>query len=130
MDLTLVVVSVSVWISHMFHSANLVIHDHKQLQYICISRSALSSSAPFYMVPTVDTVRSNFPVKALVLAQYPVLLTGPVATGKTSVIHNILQGLDKKCQHVFTVWCLALSVCVYAKSESFFFYSCKNNSFA
>ncbi|KAF1380471.1 hypothetical protein PFLUV_G00164080 [Perca fluviatilis] len=57
-----------------------------------------NANAPFYkiMVPTVDTVRYNFLVKALVLGQYPVLLTGPVSTGKTSVVQSILQGLDNK----------------------------------
>ncbi|XP_040887758.1 dynein heavy chain 2, axonemal [Toxotes jaculatrix] len=57
-----------------------------------------NASAPFYkiMVPTVDTVRYNFLVKALVLGRYPVLLTGPVGTGKTSVAQSVLQGLDDK----------------------------------
>lgn len=57
-----------------------------------------SLRAPFYkiMVPTVDTVRYNLLVKALVLKHYPVLLTGPVGTGKTSVAQSILQGLDNK----------------------------------
>uniref|UniRef100_A0A4W6ECP9 Dynein axonemal heavy chain 2 n=1 Tax=Lates calcarifer TaxID=8187 RepID=A0A4W6ECP9_LATCA len=57
-----------------------------------------NASAPFYkiMVPTVDTVRYNFLVKALVLGQYPVLLSGPVGTGKTSVAQSVLQGLDNK----------------------------------
>ncbi|XP_034551682.1 dynein heavy chain 2, axonemal-like [Notolabrus celidotus] len=57
-----------------------------------------NADAPFYkiMVPTVDTVRYNFLVKALVLGRYPVLLTGPVGTGKTSVAQSILQGLDDK----------------------------------
>ncbi|KAM9335593.1 LOW QUALITY PROTEIN: dynein axonemal heavy chain 2 [Symphorus nematophorus] len=56
------------------------------------------TNTPFYkiMVPTVDTVRYNFLVKALVLGQYPVLLTGPVGTGKTSVAQSVLQGLDNK----------------------------------
>ncbi|KAM6949562.1 LOW QUALITY PROTEIN: dynein axonemal heavy chain 2 [Aplochiton taeniatus] len=55
-----------------------------------------ASNAPFYkiMVPTVDTVRYNFLVRALVMGQYPVLLTGPVGTGKTSVAQSVLQGLD------------------------------------
>lgn len=58
----------------------------------------LSLRAPFYkiMVPTVDTVRYNLLVKSLVLKHYPVLLTGPVGTGKTSVAQSILQGLDNK----------------------------------
>ncbi|XP_061138372.1 dynein axonemal heavy chain 2 [Syngnathus typhle] len=53
-------------------------------------------NAPFYkiMVPTVDTVRYNFLVTAMVNAQYPVLLSGPVGTGKTSVIHGVLHSLD------------------------------------
>ncbi|XP_039997326.1 dynein heavy chain 2, axonemal [Xiphias gladius] len=57
-----------------------------------------NTSDPFYkiMVPTVDTVRYNFLVKALVLGQYPVLLTGPVGTGKTSVAQSAMQGLDNK----------------------------------
>ncbi|XP_070711337.1 dynein axonemal heavy chain 2 [Pempheris klunzingeri] len=57
-----------------------------------------NANAPFYkiMVPTMDTVRYNFLVKALVLGQYPVLLAGPVGTGKTSVAQSVLQGLDKK----------------------------------
>ncbi|KAM9717113.1 dynein axonemal heavy chain 2 [Menidia menidia] len=57
-----------------------------------------NATSPFYkiMVPTVDTVRYNLVVKALMLNQNPVLLTGPVGTGKTSVAQNVLQGLDKK----------------------------------
>ncbi|XP_062240587.1 dynein axonemal heavy chain 2 [Platichthys flesus] len=57
-----------------------------------------NASSPFYkiMVPTVDTLRYNFLVKALVKAQYPVLLTGPVGTGKTSVAQSLLEGLDNK----------------------------------
>ncbi|XP_056602033.1 dynein axonemal heavy chain 2 isoform X3 [Triplophysa dalaica] len=55
-----------------------------------------ASNAPFYkiMVPTVDTVRYHYLVKALVSAQHPVLLTGPVGTGKTSVAQSVLQSLD------------------------------------
>lgn len=59
---------------------------------------SVSCRAPFYkiMVPTVDTVRYNFLVRALVLGQYPVLLTGPVGTGKTSVAQTVLQGLNER----------------------------------
>nr|XP_015801752.2 dynein axonemal heavy chain 2 [Nothobranchius furzeri] len=55
-------------------------------------------TAPFYeiMVPTVDTVRYNLLVNALVSSQYPVLLTGPVGTGKTSLAQSVLQGLGDK----------------------------------
>nr|XP_046242172.1 dynein axonemal heavy chain 2 isoform X2 [Scatophagus argus] len=57
-----------------------------------------NTNIPFYriMVPTVDTVRYNFLVKALVLGHYPVLLTGPVGSGKTSVAQSVLNGLDEK----------------------------------
>uniref|UniRef100_A0A672FP66 Dynein axonemal heavy chain 2 n=1 Tax=Salarias fasciatus TaxID=181472 RepID=A0A672FP66_SALFA len=57
-----------------------------------------NAAAPFYkiMVPTIDTVRYNLLVQALVLNRYPVLLTGPVGTGKTSVAQNVLQDLDEK----------------------------------
>lgn len=55
-------------------------------------------SDPFYkiMVPTVDTERYKFLVNALVMAQYPVLLTGPVGTAKTSVAQSVLQGLNER----------------------------------
>ncbi|XP_029381754.1 dynein heavy chain 2, axonemal [Echeneis naucrates] len=57
-----------------------------------------NASAPFYkiMVPTVDTIRYNFLVKALVLGQHPVLLTGPVGIGKTSVAQSFLRNLNHK----------------------------------
>lgn len=58
----------------------------------------LSHSAPFYkiMVPTVDTDRYHFLVNALLMGSYPVLLTGPVGTGKTSVAQSVLQGLSER----------------------------------
>ncbi|KAL0970220.1 hypothetical protein UPYG_G00238880 [Umbra pygmaea] len=63
------------------------------------------AKAPFYkiMVPTVDTVRYNFLVQALVKGQYPVLMTGPVGTGKTSVAQSVLQGLDSSKWAVLTI---------------------------
>ncbi|KAK1153304.1 dynein heavy chain 2, axonemal [Acipenser oxyrinchus oxyrinchus] len=62
-------------------------------------------NAPFYkiMVPTVDTVRYNFLVSSLVSNQCPVLLVGPVGTGKTSVAQNVLQSLDSSKWSVLTV---------------------------
>lgn len=65
------------------------------LEAVCLIIMCLCS-APFYkiMVPTVDTVRYHYLVKALVSAQHPVLLTGPVGTGKTSVAQSVLQSLD------------------------------------
>ncbi|XP_060775597.1 dynein axonemal heavy chain 2 [Neoarius graeffei] len=62
-------------------------------------------NAPFYqiMVPTVDTVRYNFLVNSLICGQYPVLLTGPVGTGKTSVAQNVLQDLDPSKWTMLTI---------------------------
>ncbi|XP_073510575.1 dynein axonemal heavy chain 2 isoform X2 [Phyllobates terribilis] len=56
----------------------------------------IPANAPFYkiMVPTVDTVRYQFIVNALVSNQSPVLLVGPVGTGKTSIAQSVLQSLD------------------------------------
>ncbi|XP_074081622.1 dynein axonemal heavy chain 2 isoform X3 [Macrotis lagotis] len=52
-------------------------------------------NTPFYkiMVPTVDTVRYNYLVSALVASQNPILLVGPVGTGKTSIAQSVLQTL-------------------------------------
>ncbi|KAJ8920059.1 hypothetical protein NQ315_011713 [Exocentrus adspersus] len=45
-------------------------------------------------VPTVDTIRYEFIVSALLASGYPVLLTGPVGTGKTSTAQSVLSSLD------------------------------------
>ncbi|XP_023311334.1 dynein heavy chain 2, axonemal [Anoplophora glabripennis] len=52
--------------------------------------------SPFYkiIVPTVDTVRYDFVVTALLAYGSPVLLTGPVGTGKTSAAQAVLSFLD------------------------------------
>ena len=55
------------------------------------------------MVPTVDTVRYDFLVHNLVLAGEPVLLVGPVGTGKTSVAQTVLQKLDASTFSVLTI---------------------------
>ncbi|KAJ7313214.1 hypothetical protein JRQ81_004493, partial [Phrynocephalus forsythii] len=54
------------------------------------------SNAPFYkiIVPTVDTMRYNYLVNALISNQNPVLLVGTVGTGKTSIAQGVLQSLD------------------------------------
>ncbi|XP_063712783.1 dynein axonemal heavy chain 2-like isoform X4 [Symsagittifera roscoffensis] len=51
---------------------------------------------PFYklIVPTVDTVRYQYLLKMLVKNEKPVLLVGPVGTGKTSVVQQCLAGFD------------------------------------
>lgn len=58
--------------------------------------SPVCFSAPFFkiIVPTVDTVRYQTIVAALLDAGHPALLTGPVGTGKTSTAQSVLQSLD------------------------------------
>ncbi|XP_026578292.1 dynein heavy chain 2, axonemal [Pseudonaja textilis] len=53
-------------------------------------------NVPFYkiIVPTVDTMRYNYLVNALIANQQPVLLVGMVGTGKTSIAQGVLQSLD------------------------------------
>ena len=55
------------------------------------------------MVPTVDTVRYNYLVSALVANQNPTLLVGPVGTGKTSIAQSVLQSLPSSQWSVLTV---------------------------
>lgn len=56
----------------------------------------INFSSPFYKinVPTVDTVRYQFIVNALLDHGYPVLLTGPVGTGKTSTAQSVLTSFN------------------------------------
>lgn len=60
---------------------------------------------PFFklIVPTVDTVRYTFLTQFLVKANYPVLLVGPVGTGKTSVAENVRNSMNPKEFSVLTV---------------------------
>lgn len=62
-------------------------------------------NTPFYkiMVPTVDTVRYDFLVYSLLQAKRPVLLTGPVGTGKTSLAQKVLQRLDPKTYSLLVI---------------------------
>lgn len=55
------------------------------------------------MVPTVDTVRYNYLVSTLVANQNPVLLVGPVGTGKTSIAQSVLQSLPSSQWSVLVV---------------------------
>lgn len=54
------------------------------------------ATVPFYKitVPTVDTVRYNYLVSRLIKGHNPVLLCGPVGTGKTSVAQSVLSECD------------------------------------
>lgn len=53
-------------------------------------------SVPFYkmLVPTVDTVRYSYLTEHLVKHHHPVMLVGPVGTGKTSVAEGVTSKLD------------------------------------
>lgn len=46
-------------------------------------------------MPTIDTVRYNYLVEAFMSEKQPVLLVGPVGTGKTSTVQKAIDGLDK-----------------------------------
>jgi len=52
---------------------------------------------PFFkiIVPTIDTIRYNYLVEALMSKTQPVLLVGPVGTGKTSTVQKATSVLDK-----------------------------------
>ena len=60
---------------------------------------------PFYKVyvPTVDTVRYQFLVHTLLSLNNPVMLVGPVGTGKTGVAQNVLTMFDRKFFSLLTV---------------------------
>ena len=54
-------------------------------------------------MPTVDTVRYQFLVSTLIKSFSPVLLVGPVGTGKTSVANKTLQKIDPKTYSVLNI---------------------------
>ncbi|CAD1471020.1 unnamed protein product, partial [Heterotrigona itama] len=60
---------------------------------------------PFYkiVVPTVDTVRYEYIVSSLLNNRFPVLILGPVGTGKTSMLQTVLNSLDKEKYSVLTL---------------------------
>ena len=47
------------------------------------------------IVPTVDTVRYTYLTNHLVKAHNPVMMVGPVGTGKTSVATDVIAKLSK-----------------------------------
>ncbi|XP_068978772.1 dynein axonemal heavy chain 2 [Bombus flavifrons] len=65
----------------------------------------IQSRMPFYkiVVPTVDTVRYEFIVNSLLKNQFPVLIVGPVGTGKTSILQSVLNFLDEEKYSVLTL---------------------------
>ena len=76
-------------------------------------------STPFYkiIVPTVDTIRYNYIVTSLVNSHYPVMLVGPVGTGKTSVAHSVLDELDPRKYSSLTVN-MSAQVCMYSNKQT------------
>ena len=62
-------------------------------------------SIPFFklIVPTVDTVRYSYLTSSLIAKFHPVLLVGPVGTGKTSVAETVINSLDAKTYSVLVV---------------------------
>lgn len=73
--------------------------------YLCNIYKILFFRQPFFKitVPTIDTVRYQYIVSALLAESYPVLLTGPVGTGKTSTAQSVLSGLDPSRYTVLNV---------------------------
>ena len=55
------------------------------------------------MVPTVDTLRYDFLIHNLLVFGRPVLMVGPVGTGKTSVAQGVLQKLDTQKYNFLTI---------------------------
>lgn len=60
---------------------------------------------PFFkiIVPTIDTVRYNYLVEAFMKKNQPVLLVGPVGTGKTSTVQKAVDALDKNIFSFLTI---------------------------
>ncbi|XP_048505442.1 dynein axonemal heavy chain 2 [Athalia rosae] len=60
---------------------------------------------PFHkiIVPTVDTARYDYLVGILLSNGFPVLLVGPVGTGKTSTAQSVLESLDSRKYSLLTI---------------------------
>ncbi|XP_012153483.1 dynein heavy chain 2, axonemal kl-2 [Megachile rotundata] len=65
----------------------------------------IQPGTPFYkiIVPTVDTVRYEFIVNSLLRNEFPVMVVGPVGTGKTSVLQSVLDSLNMEKYSVLTL---------------------------
>lgn len=91
---------------------NLHVHVYHILIYYVL---IFPFSVPFYkiMVPTVDTLRYDFLVQNLLQFGRPVLLVGPVGTGKTSIAQGVLQKLDPLKYNLLTINLSAQVQCMY-----------------
>ncbi|XP_046433182.1 dynein axonemal heavy chain 2 [Neodiprion fabricii] len=60
---------------------------------------------PFHkiVVPTVDTARYDYIVSMLLSHGFPVLLVGPVGTGKTSTAQSVLEALNPRKYSLLTI---------------------------
>lgn len=60
---------------------------------------------PFHkiVVPTVDTARYDYLVERLLSHGFPVLLVGPVGTGKTSTAQSVLEALNPTKYSLLTI---------------------------
>ena len=60
---------------------------------------------PFYalQVPTIDTIRMEILVGQLLQSEHPVLITGPVGTGKTSVAELVSSKLNRDKYYNLTI---------------------------
>ena len=67
-------------------------------------------------------MRYDFLVYNLIKAHRPVLLTGPVGTGKTSVAQGVLSRLDPKTYSILTVN-MSAQVCFSILTDSAVLYS-------
>lgn len=54
-------------------------------------------------MPTVDTVRYEYIISSLLRNEFPVMIVGPVGTGKTSVLQSVLDSLDTDKYSVLTL---------------------------
>jgi dynein heavy chain, axonemal len=66
-----------------------------------------SNTVPYFklFVPTIDTIRNEFILKAFVNQKKPVLLVGEVGAGKTSLVQNSILSLD----HIFNILLINMS---------------------
>ena len=55
------------------------------------------------LVPTTDTIRNNYVMNILQLNKFPTLATGSTGTGKTAVVNNMLNQMNKNKDITLTI---------------------------